>query len=284
MKTILTGAHGVAGTAVTEHSSNTYTLLDRQDPPSTLPDGTSHPHIDRDSITVDVSDRDSMVELLEGHDRVVHLAGDPAVDASYRSVEQNNVRGTYNTLEAARQADIDTFVFASSNHVVGMYEKEHEPELYGSEHELTVDHNSPVRPDSNYGSSKAAGEAWGRQYSELYDIQFYALRIGSIRSPEWDHPYGDAERGIEEGSWERKSPEYDNQVARLKCTWQSRRDFAHMVDQCLADDDVTFDVFYGVSSNSNTWFDLEHARETISYEPQDSADDAVWEEMYGQSE
>ncbi len=280
MKTVLTGAHGVAGTAITEYSSNTFTLTDRENPPLRLPDGTNHPHTDHKSITVDVSEYDSIIGTFEGHDRVVHLAGNPTVDASYESVEQNNVRGTYNALEAARQAGVDTFVYASSNHVVGMYEKEHAPELYDSEYELTIDHNSSIRPDSHYGSSKAAGEAWGRQYAEKYDIQFYSLRIGSVRPPRWDHPYGDAERGVEEGSWKRNSPEYKNQVARLKCTWQSRRDFAHMVDQCLADDDVTFDVFYGISDNSNSWFDMEHARKQIAYVPQDSADDEVWADQY----
>jgi nucleoside-diphosphate-sugar epimerase len=162
-----------------------------------------------------------------------------------------------------------------------MYEKEHAPELYDSDYDLLVDHESPIRPDSHYGASKAAGEAWGRQYADLYDIQFYALRIGSTRSPNWDHPYGDAERGIMDDSWSRHSSEYERQVARLKCTWQSRRDFAHMVDQCLEANDIGFDIFYGVSDNSDTWFDIEHAREKIDYDPNNSADDEIWAEKYG---
>jgi nucleoside-diphosphate-sugar epimerase len=278
MNTIITGAHGVVGTAVTEHSSARYTLLDKHSPDATLSDGTDHPHIDRKTLTTDVSNLDALVDAFDGHDQVVHLAGSPSPDAPYAAVERNNVRGTHNALEAARQTDVEAFVFASSNHVVGLYEDEHAPRLYNPDYDLTVDHESPIRPDSHYGSSKAAGEAWGRQYAELYGIQFYALRIGSVRPPRWDHPFGDAERGVEEGSWDRKSQEYQRQAARLRCTWQSRRDFAHMVEQCLADDSVEFDIFYGVSDNPDTWFDVTHARERIDYEPRDSAGDAVWDD------
>jgi len=32
-------------------------------------------------------------------------------------------------------------------------------------------------------------------------------------------------------------------VARVRATWQSRRDFAHMVDRCLWTSDAGFEVF-----------------------------------------
>ena len=62
-------------------------------------------------------------------------------------------------------------------------------------------------------------------------------------------------------------------VARMTAMWQSRRDFAQMTDKCLQDDSVTFDVFYGVSGNDRRWFDVDHAREVIGYEPQDNGDE-----------
>ncbi|ELZ81342.1 NAD-dependent epimerase/dehydratase [Haloferax larsenii JCM 13917] len=161
-----------------------------------------------------------------------------------------------------------------------MYEKEHSPDLYGAEYQLSVDHESPIRPDSHYGSSKAAGEAWGRQYAENHNINFYALRIGSVRPPTWDHPYGDAERGVDEGEWERGNQAYERMVARLKCTWQSRQDLAHLVEQCLDDEQVSFGIFYGISDNSNSWFELDNARERIGYTPRDSADDPRWDKEY----
>ncbi|MFC7193682.1 hypothetical protein ACFQL4_01950 [Halosimplex aquaticum] len=58
--------------------------------------------------------------------------------------------------------------------------------------------------------------------------------------------------------------------------WHSRRDCAQLIERCLDDDSVSFDVFYGVSDNRNRWFDIDHAREVLGYEPEDSADE--WDE------
>jgi hypothetical protein len=55
--------------------------------------------------------------------------------------------------------------------------------------------------------------------------------------------------------------------------WHSRRDLAHLVDCCLRDESVTADVFYGVSDNPTRWFDIEHARDVLGYDPQDDASD-----------
>jgi hypothetical protein len=46
-----------------------------------------------------------------------------------------------------------------------------------------------------------------------------------------------------------------------------------MVDRCLRDDSVSFDVFYGVSDTDRSWMDVEHAKDVIGYEPQDNADE-----------
>lgn len=281
MNVVLTGAHGIVGTAIATYSSYEYSLLDVACPSKTLDDETVHPHTNQETHRIDIVEGESLASVFEGHDAVVHLAGTPDVDAGYKNVERNNIRGTRTALEAAVKADIESFVFASSNHVVGGYEDEHAPKLYDPSYKLAVDHESPIRPDSHYGASKAACEAWGRLYAERHDIQFYALRIGSVRPPRWDHPYGDAERGVEEGRWERGSDEYDRAVARLKCTWQSRQDVAHMVDCCLEDTNCQFEIFYGISDNSNSWFDIDHAKQRIGYSPRDSADAAKWDEQYG---
>ncbi len=286
MTVLLTGAHGTVGTAVTAGSAYDYALLDREEPAATLGDGTPHPHRDRETIRLDVGDPDATEELVavledEGIEAVVHLAGSPAVSSSYESVERNNVRGTRNVLEAAARAEIGTVVFASSNHTVGMYEREHAPALYDPDYDLTVDHESPLRPDSDYGASKVAGEAWCRRYAELEGIDCYALRIGSVRNPTHDHPFGDAERAVARGDCERGDPDYEERVARMRCTWHSRRDCAALVDACLDDDNDgapdpetvaggTFEIFYGISDNPNSWFDIDHARERAGYDPADS--------------
>jgi hypothetical protein len=85
------------------------------------------------------------------------------------------------------------------------------------------------------------------------------VRICAVRDAGHDHPYGDAEAGVEVGRFERGSDDYAEQVARLKCMWQSRRDLAHLADCCLRDESVSFDVFYGASDNDRRWFYVDHA-------------------------
>jgi hypothetical protein len=80
---------------------------------------------------------------------------------------------------------------------------------------------------------------------------------------------------VDNGETERGSETYRRQVARMKGMWQSRRDFAHMIDCCLRDSTVEFDIFHGVSDNDRRWFDIDHACEKIGYSPQDNGEE--WE-------
>ncbi|USZ68251.1 NAD(P)-dependent oxidoreductase [Halorussus salilacus] len=273
MDVLLTGAHGTVGSAITDHLDREFTLLDREQPGDGDDGRESRP--DYDTVVADVTDYDAIRPAFDGQDAVVHLAGYPSTDGSWPEVLENNVVGTRNALEAAADAGVETFVFASTNHVVGMYEVENAPDIYHPDFDLTVDHTGPVRPDSPYGASKVCGEGFGRYYAENRGISFYAIRICSVRDPEYDHPYGDAERGVDRGDWERGSEEYEKMVARMKAMWHSRRDLAHMVECCLDDGSVTFDIFYGVSDNDpeRRWFDLDHAREVLGYDPQDSGEE-----------
>lgn len=256
MNVLLTGANGTVGTAISDHLDYEFMTLD----------------IEGDAdYTVDIADYESIRPAFDGKAGVIHLAGYPATDATWEQALTNNIVGTQNVLRAANDAGVERVVFASSNHVVGMYEDEHAPALYEPDYDLVVDHTDPIRPDSHYGASKACGEAFGRQYVENEGIRFFALRIGSVRDPEYDHPYGDAERGVEAGRWERDSGEYEEQVARMKGTWLSRRDCAHLVECCLSAD-RRFEILYGVSDNDRRWFDIDHARKTVGYDPKDNGE------------
>lgn len=83
-------------------------------------------------------------------------------------------------------------------------------------------------------------------------------------------PYGDAEKGIDKGKWERGSEEYKRKVARMKAMWISRSDFAQMIEKCLKNESVKFDVFYSVSDNDGRWFDIDHAKKILEYKPEDN--------------
>ncbi len=276
MQVLITGGAGTVGTAITDALASrdgySFTSLDLED----------HPDPNVESIVADMRSYEEIRPHFDGMDAVIHLAhvplknGGPG-DRTIRWTEEHgeNLHVHANAIDAAVEAGVDSFVYASSNHAVGMYEVTNAPEIYAPDYELTVDHTVQPRPDSMYGNEKVYGEGLGRLASEAHDVRFYALRICSVRDPEYDHPYGDAEAGVDRGEFERGDEEYDRQVARMKCTWQSRRDHAHMVERCLADETVGFDVFYGVSANERRWFDIDHARRTIGYDPRDDGDQ--WE-------
>lgn len=271
MNVLITGANGIVGTAILdgleERDEYSFRGLDIEE------------HPDRETVVASVTEYDAIRPAFDGIDAVVHLAVYPPgfVDENWERILNTNIEGTRNVLRAAADAEVESVVFGSTNHVVGGYEREHAPEIYDPTYGLTVDHTSPVRPDSTYGVSKLFGEHDGRFFVETseYPKRFYAIRIASVRSPRYDHPYGDAELGVKEGHWERDSTEYERQVARLKATWFSRRDCAGMIEKALLDNAVDFGVFYGVSDNDRRWFDIDHAREVLGYDPRDSAEE--WE-------
>jgi nucleoside-diphosphate-sugar epimerase len=267
MRVLMTGAYGTVGTALIEHlgDNNDYefTFLDKED------------HENHDTVVGDISDYEEIRPAFKDQDAVVHLAAYPYTDGTWDQIQRDNIVGTNNILKAASEAEVEKVVFGSTHHVVGMYEVENAPDIYYPDFDLTVDHTVPHRPDSIYGASKGFNEDMGRFYVENHEYpeSFYAIRMNAIRDPEHDHPYGDAEAGVNRGDWERDSDMYEEKVARLKSVWQSRRDCAHMIDCCLQDDSVDFDIFYGVSDNDRRFCDIDRAKEVLGYDPQDNGEE-----------
>jgi len=268
MDVVVTGSSGRVGTALLDHlDDDRYSLtpLDIED------------HPDHDTIIADVSETDSLRPVFEGQDAAVHLALDTDLNSSVTEVGwmpalEANLQGTCNVLETVLNADLEAVVLASSNHAVGMYELENAPDIY-FDSDIHLDHTIFPRPDSLYGVLKVFDEALGRFCAEYHGLRVYAIRIGALWPPEQDNPYAGVERAVERGEIERGSEEYERRLARRKAMWLSRRDFAHMVDRCLTAENVPFGLFYGVSDNDRRWLDIEHARETIGYNPQDNGDD-----------
>lgn len=275
MDVLVTGSYGRCGTAIIDHLADDpaydFTYLNRSDRPADHPYGSFETHV------ADIADYAEIRPAFTGKDAVIHLAAYPYTDGSWADVFEPNILGMYNALEAARDAGVESFIYGSTNHVMGQYELENAPEIYRSDHGVTVQPTDPIRPDSYYGTTKAFGEMLGRQYVDgeafEYPTQFYALRICTVNAAPYDHPYGDAEFGVDNDNWERHSEDYDHAVARMKAMWHSRRDFAHLVECCLEDEAVEFDIFNGVSDNDRRWFSLENARERLGYEPADTADE-----------
>jgi nucleoside-diphosphate-sugar epimerase len=205
----------------------------------------------------DMTRLDSVAGRFHDQDVVIDLAADPRVGAPWEAVYKNNVRATYNAYEAARRGGVRRIVFASSSHVVGLYERD-EPyaAIVAGRYEgldpvtlprITSRHD--VRPDSYYGAAKAFGEALGRFYAEEHGLSVICLRIGTVSG---------ADRPSE---------------PRDFATLLTHADLVRLVQSAIeAPDELAFAVVYGVSDNTWRFWDIEEARSSIGYEPRDNAE------------
>ena len=125
----------------------------------------------------DIRDADAMVEITEGVDYVFHQAAVPSVPRSVEdpiTTTDANCTGTATVLNAARNADVDTAVVASSSSV------------YGSTEQLPKVESMTEQPESPYALSKYYTEKLALQFSDLYDIDTAALRYFNIFGPRQD--------------------------------------------------------------------------------------------------
>ncbi len=113
--------------------------------------------------------------LLEGVDRVFHIAALPGVRASwggsFEDYSNHNVYATQLVLEASREAGVPRVVYASSSSV------------YGDAADLPMRESVRERPFSPYGVTKLAGEHLARLYSRNYGLHTVSLRFFTVYGP-----------------------------------------------------------------------------------------------------
>ena len=191
-------------------------------------------------------------EALPPVQLVIHLAGDARQHADWPSVLMNNIHGTRNIYEAAREHQhVRRIVFASSNHAAGYYEGL-PPELCTRATRNLISPHLPGRPDGPYGIGKLAGESIARYYFDRFGIESVCLRIGSVLRPP-GHP---AE-------------------PRHLCTWLSNDDLERLIVCSLQADKYFpgYGIYFGVSDNARRFWDISNALEELEYDPQDKAED-----------
>ena len=126
---------------------------------------------------MDIRDAERVADAMEGVDYLFHQAAVPSVPRSVEdpvTTTDGNCTGTATVLDAARRADVDTAVVASSSSV------------YGSSEELPKVESMTANPESPYALSKYYTEKLAVQFSELYDIDTVALRYFNVFGPRQD--------------------------------------------------------------------------------------------------
>lgn len=239
MRVLITGINGLIGNVLHEALKENHEVygLDQEGPFS-----------DR-VASADIAEYRQLAEIIQRFrplDAIVHLAGDPSVQATWESVLRANIIGTRNIFEAARELEVPRVVFASSNHATGAYQG-FEPETYSFTEPETrkISPEDPVRPDSEYGVSKVFGEAIARYYCDRWGVKAICLRIGAVLKDD--------------------DPTKDSQNRRI---WLSHRDLVQLVEKSL-NTKVAFGIYYGVSNNKGAFWDISNARADLGFEPRD---------------
>jgi UDP-glucose 4-epimerase len=123
---------------------------------------------------VSLQDAD-LPRILEGCDRVFHLAAQAGVRASWGTefgiYTDNNILATQRLLEAAAGAKLSSFVFASSSSV------------YGDGAPLPMVEDVPLHPVSPYGVSKLAAERLCELYFVNHRVPTVSLRYFTVYGP-----------------------------------------------------------------------------------------------------
>jgi len=180
MKIFLTGADGFIGSHLAEmligrgydvrclvlyNSFNSWGWLDNCDEKIKK---------DLDVVSGDIRDSDALRRLVQGCDKVIHLAALIAIPYSYLSPSsyiKTNVLGTLNILEIARDLEIDQVIHTSTS------------EVYGSAQYTPIDESHPLNAQSPYAASKIGADQLALSFWRSFGTPVSVLRPFNTYGP-----------------------------------------------------------------------------------------------------
>lgn len=171
---LVTGAAGFIGSNLCEALLNKGCKVKALDDLSTGKQENIDLFIDNPNYTFikgDIKDLDVCLKACEGVDFVLHQAAWGSVPRSLEMplfYNKNNIEGTLNMLEAARQNGVKKFVYASSSSVYG--DEPNLPKTEGREGNLL----------SPYALTKRCDEEWAKLYTKFYGLDTYGMRYFNV--------------------------------------------------------------------------------------------------------
>ena len=234
-RVLVTGAAGHIGSYFAQNARDKYDLR------LMVLEGEDASHIEGcgEIVTGNLLDLEGLKALCEGIDTVVHMAGDPAPNATWQSLLDANIIGVYNIFVAAKAAGCRRVVHASSIHAVSGYPAD-----------VQVKTSEPVNPGDLYGVSKCFGEALGRYMAEKEGVSVITLRIGAFQPIE--------------------AAQKENGLGLLDA-FVSQRDLHQLIERSVDAENLQFAILHGLSDNRFKRLDISDARELVGYAPQDDA-------------
>ena len=122
-----------------------------------------------DYVIGDLDNKESLVKLVDGVETVIHLAHFPGPAKTSDELVKTNVNGSFDLLEAAKQAKIKRFIFMSSATIFGEV-------LPGTNTDNPLDEMHPVCPGGLYGAIKTSIEAFCMSYRKMNCFEVVILR------------------------------------------------------------------------------------------------------------
>lgn len=182
MKILITGGAGFIGSNLSRH------LLQLGEFEITIIDDLSNGRLsnlaglDVDFREASILDTRALSDAMDGADSVVHLGALGSVPRSIAAPLAShaaNASGTLNVLEAARQANVEQVIVASSSSV------------YGANTAIPKSEWDWTRPMSPYAVTKEATEGYTLAYNYAYGTKNLAFRFFNVYGPNQpaDHIY-----------------------------------------------------------------------------------------------
>ena len=125
----------------------------------------------------DILSLSDVKHAIEGVDLVFHhaaLASVPRSVANPRDTHDHCTTGTFNVLDAARQAGVQRLVFAASS------------SAYGDQPTKVKRETDPPAPLSPYAAAKIAGEMYCQSFAESCGLETVCLRYFNVFGPRQD--------------------------------------------------------------------------------------------------